>query len=375
MAKKPIRILQVVNKMDRAGIETMLMNYYRNIDRNEVQFDFLTHRPNAGAYDEEIKALGGKLYHAPRLYPQNYIRYFAYMKSFFFAHPEYRIVHSHIDAMSAFPLAAAKKAQVPVRIAHSHSTSIDKDYKLPIKWAAKSRLPVLATDFFACSEEAARFLFGEKIYGSQSFTLMKNAIPVRSFSFDAGKRNSVRKDFKLKDSFTVGHIGRFTYLKNQSYLIDIFNELCRLHPDSVLLLIGGGEDQAKIHHKVVRLGLEPKVHFLGVRGDVPDLLQAMDAFVLPSHYEGLPLVGIEAQAADLPCFFSDTISKEVQILNQCQFISLHCPAKDWARKILALHQKGRCSRTQELSNAGFDVTLEAEKLQNYYLKKWWNIAN
>ena len=136
--EKPIRILQVVNVMNRAGIETMLMNYYRNIDRNKVQFDFLTHRKEDGDYDEEIKSLGGKIYKMPRLMPQNYIKYFKCMKKFFKDHPEYKIVHSHIDAMSSFPLRAAKKSGIEVKIAHSHTSKLDKDLKLPIKFPAFS---------------------------------------------------------------------------------------------------------------------------------------------------------------------------------------------------------------------------------------------
>ena len=132
-----IRILQVVNIMDRAGLETMLMNYYRNIDRTKVQFDFLTHRIEKGAYEDEIISMGGKVYHAPRLYPQNYKKYFGFMKAFFMEHPEYKIIHSHIDAMSYFPLQAAKNSGVPVRIAHSHSSKFDRDIKLPIKFIAK----------------------------------------------------------------------------------------------------------------------------------------------------------------------------------------------------------------------------------------------
>ena len=147
-----IRVLQVVNDMRRAGLETMLMNYYRNIDRNEVQFDFLTHRPYDGAYDEEIDRLGGKIYHAPRLYPQNYPQYFKYMKAFFEEHPEYRIIHSHIDSMSFFPLLAAKKSGVPIRVGHSHNSKLDRDMKYPIKYFALKGMPKVANVYFSCGE-------------------------------------------------------------------------------------------------------------------------------------------------------------------------------------------------------------------------------
>lgn len=361
--------------MDRAGIETMLMNYYRNIDRNKVQFDFLTHRPDSGDYDLEIESLGGKVFHAPRLYPQNYIRYIYYMRKLFIEHPEYKIIHSHIDAMSAFPLAAAKKAKIPIRIGHSHSTSIDKDYKLPIKWMAKNCLPSLATDYFACSEEAVRFLFGQEIYESRSFTLMKNAIPIQDFSFRAEIRDRVRNEFNLKDSFILGHIGRFAYPKNQSYLVDVFNELCKLHSNSILFLIGDGEDRKRICEKVIHLGLEQRVRFLGIRSDISNLLQAMDFFVLPSYYEGFPVVGVEAQAADLPCLFSDAITKDIQLTDNCWFLPINLPPEKWAEEILKRRSSERCSHEKEMRLAGFDVVSEAENLQRYYLNRWREVIN
>lgn len=370
-----VRILQIVNKMDRAGLETMLMNYYRHIDKKQIQFDFLTHRPDVGDYDEEIQLMGGKIYHAPRLYPQNYIKYFAYMDSFFSQHPEYRIVHSHIDAMSAFPLAAAKKAHVPVRIAHSHSTSIDPDFKFPIKWLAKQKLPSLATDFFSCSTEAARFLFGESVYQSQHFTVLKNAISVSDFSYQETIRKQKRAELHLQSQFTVGHVGRFAYQKNHEFLIDIFYELCKIHPNSVLLLIGDGECKEKIKKKVDHLSLASKVKFLGVRSDIAELLQAMDVFVFPSHYEGLPLAVIESQAAGLPTFVSEGIPPMAQVTNLLIYMNLSDSPEKWAKNILDSRSIKRSDHKTELKAAGFDVACEAEKLQKYYLRKWREIEN
>jgi Glycosyltransferase len=370
-----IRILQVVNKMDRAGLETMLMNYYRHMDRDQVQFDFLTHRPDAGDYDEEIQMMGGKVYHAPRLYPQNYGKYFAYMKDFFERHPEYRIVHSHIDAMSAFPLFAAKKAHVPVRIAHSHSSSLNKDIKVFIKIAAKKMLPSVATDFFACGKEAARFLFGNRIFNSNTYTIMNNAIQAADFSYHQAIREQERRNLGISDRFVVGHVGRFSYPKNHSFLIDIFDQIRKICPDSVLVLVGNGEDETKIRNKVDKLHLDSSVKFLGARSDVPELLQAFDTFVLPSYYEGLPVVGVEAQAADLPCFFSDTISKEVQILDNCQFISLNSSPREWAEVILSSKSITRCGRVKEFMDAGFNIDQQSEKLQKFYLNRWQEITH
>lgn len=364
-----IRILQAVNIMDRAGLETMLMNYYRQIDREKIQFDFLTHRPNEGDYDAEIQKLGGKIYHAPRLYPQNYIPYFAYMKQFFKQHREYRVVHSHIDAMSAFPLAAAKKAGVPVRIAHSHSSSMDRDFRLPIKEFAKMRLRGVATDFLACGDTAAHFLFGKRILSSNQYHVMKNAIEASDFSFCEETREKTRRELHLTDQFTVGHVGRFTAVKNHEFLLQIFTQIKKIHSDSVLLFVGTGEKEEEIREKVRCSHLDSSVRFLGTRSDVPELLQAMDAFVLPSHYEGLPVVGVEAQAADLPCFFSDAVSKEVQILNRCRFISLSCSPEKWAEEILSSRQYDRQSRVTEFINSGFDIHEQAKNLQNFYLNR------
>ncbi|MCC8015985.1 MAG: glycosyltransferase, partial [Clostridiales bacterium] len=175
-----IRILQCVNDMNRAGLETMLMNYYKCINRNEFQFDFLTHRPYKGDYDDEIISMGGKIYYAPRLYPQKYAEYFRFMKDFWKQHPEYKIVHSHIDAMSYFPLLSAKKAGIPVRIAHSHSTSVDRDFKYFLKLYYKHKLIFAATDFCACGEEAGRFLFPNK-----NFKIIPNAVEAEKFYFNS----------------------------------------------------------------------------------------------------------------------------------------------------------------------------------------------
>lgn len=299
-----IRILQCVNDMHRAGLETMLMNYYRNIDREKIQFDFLTHRPERSDYDDEIESLGGKIYYAPRLYPQNYPAYFSYMKDFFKKHPEYQIMHSHIDSMSYLPLLAGKKAGVPVRIAHSHNTSIDKDFKYPLKQYFRFRITSAANHYLACGEEAGKYLFGNK-----EFKVIPNAVDASKFYFNESVRQNKRKELGYTKEFVVGHVGRISYQKNHKFLIEVFNELQKLETNAVLMLVGVGEKEPEIREQVKRLKLEEKVRFLGNRSDVNELYQAMDVFVLPSLFEGIPVVGIEAQFADLPCIFSDKIPK------------------------------------------------------------------
>lgn len=345
--------------MHRAGLETMLMNYYRNIDRSRLQFDFLTHRPFRSDYDDEIESMGGRIYYAPRLNPQNYPKYFSFMKNFFSEHPEYKIVHSHIDAMSYLPLLAAKKSGIPVRIAHSHNTAIDLDYKYPLKQFFRKRICNVATDYLACGIEAGKFLFNKS-----DVRVIPNAINPDSFLFDDSIRTSLRTQMGLSKNFVVGHVGRFSAQKNHSFLLDIFNELIKINPDSVLLLIGTGENEEKVKDKVKKLGLTDKVRFLGVRSDVDKLYQVMDVFLLPSLFEGVPVVGIEAQFAGLPCIFSDKVPKESAINDNCDFFSVNESAKCWAEKIA---EKSNLQRKYDLlSDSDYRIENAAHKFEQYY---------
>lgn len=357
-----IRILQCVNDMHRAGLETMLMNYYRNIDREKIQFDFLTHRPQRSDYDDEIESLGGKIYYAPRLYPQNYPKYFKWMKQFFSEHPEYKIIHSHIDAMSYLPLKAAKKANIPVRIAHSHNTSIDKDFKYLLKQYFRSRITTVATDYCTCGQEAGKFLFGNK-----DFTFIPNAIEVDKFLYDKDLRNKKRAELGIKDEFVVGHVGRLSYQKNHKLLIEIFNSLLKLERNALLILVGVGEKEEEIKKQIHELGLDSKVKFLGNRSDVNELYQAMDVFVMPSFFEGVPVVGIEAQFSDLPCIFSDRVPKEVKFNSKTQFVKLEAALDEWVKSIERAKNIERNSKAKDLQNSQYDIKVAHSILENYYL--------
>lgn len=355
-----IRVLQCVNNMQRAGLETMLMNYYRAIDRTKIQFDFLMHRPERSDYDDEIESLGGRIFRAPRLYPQNYPAYFSYMKGFFRENPEYQIVHSHIDAMSYFPLLAAKKEGVPIRIAHSHSASIDRDLKYPLKQLFRFQIPRVATSFLACGKEAGRFLFRGKPFG-----VIPNAIETERFCFCETVRRQERSEFALGKEFVVGHVGRFNYPKNHDFLTEIFAAILQKDPEAILLLIGTGEKEQAIREKVDSLGISRNVRFLGNRSDVAQLYQAMDAFVLPSLFEGIPLVGVEAQFAGLPCIFSDRVPEEVAFTDNCRFLDLNLPAEAWADKILCC--KDVAGRSAGIRDARYDIKNAKNILEAYYL--------
>lgn len=358
-----IRILQCVNDMHRAGLETMLMNYYRNVDRSKIQFDFLTHRPNRSDYDEEIESLGGKVYYAPRLYPQNYPEYFRWMKQFFIEHPEYKIMHSHIDSMSYLPLLAGKIAGVPIRIAHSHNTSIDKDFKYVLKQVFRFNINSVANRRLACGQAAGKFLFGNCDY-----TVIPNAVEADRFRYDIEIRKKKREELSLGENFVIGHVGRLSYQKNHSFLIDIFNEVLKKEPNSILMLVGVGELESTIKEKVQKLGLTDKVLFLGNRSDVNELYQAMDVFVLPSFFEGIPVVGVEAQFSGLSCVFSNKTPEEVSFTTINHFLDLNEPVSNWANVILKERDRQREHAENYLSNRNYDIKSAYNILQDYYLK-------
>ena len=356
-----LRILQCVNNMHRAGLETMLMNYYRNVDREYVQFDFLMHRDERSDYDDEIEALGGRIYRAPRLYPQNYPSYFRFMKQFFIEHPEYSIVHSHIDAMSYLPLLAAKKAGVPIRIAHSHSTGIDLDLKYPLKQCFRYGLGGVATHRFACGTRAGEFLFR-----GNEYTVIPNAIDSMQFKRSESVRQQKRNELSISDKLVVGHVGRMSYPKNHEFLLRMFKILLQKQPNAVLLLVGTGEKESELKKKAEALGISSSVLFLGSRGDVAELYQAMDVFVLPSYFEGVPLVGIEAQFAGIPCLFSRGVPEEVSFSKTTRFLDLSESLSAWVDAVLELYSSP--TSAEDLSCSIYDIKGAAINLQKHYIE-------
>lgn len=358
-----VRVLQIVTNMDRGGLETMLMNYYRHIDREKVQFDFLEHRQERAAYDDEIESLGGRIYRVPRLDPLSPAYYHA-LDGFFSSHLEYRIVHSHLDCMSAYPLRAAKKAGIPVRIAHAHSTSQDKNWKLLFKIASKRQITRYATDLFACSADAGMWMFG-----TRNVHILPNAIEVDRYTFDQADRERMRKELGLEDALVIGHVGRFSAVKNHSFLLDIFAQVKCREPNSKLLLVGGGSEMQAIRQKSEALGLSGDVVFTGVRGDVADLMQAMDVFVFPSLYEGLPVTMVEAQAAGLPCIISDGVPKDCVITPLVQQIRLSEGSATWASGVISAAASPRINTYEAVRSAGFDIDTAVRDLEEYYEKQ------
>ena len=347
------------------------MNYYRNIDKDKIQFHFLCDEDSTNIPYEEIEKMGGKVIIIPP-----YQRLFEYQKELYriFKENNYKIVHSHISTLSVFPLRIAKKAGVPIRIAHSHSTSNKKEWKRNlIKNILRPFSKLYANQFFACSELSGRWLFGEKAFKNGKIKIINNAIDLEKFKFNKEKRDEIRKKLKIDENIIlIGHIGRFVTQKNHEFLIDVFNEIIKKRKqenfDSKLILIGQGNLKENIIEKIKYLGLQDYVIFTGQTTNVSDYYNAMDIFVLPSLYEGLPVVGIEAQANGLLCEFSTDMTKETKVLNTTKFISLKETAKKWAEIILEDYKNfKRKNSFDEMTKKNFNIKEEAKKLEKYYI--------
>ena len=359
---EPIRVLQVVTYMGRGGLETMLMNYYRNIDRNKVQFDFLTHRDERWDYDDEIESLGGKIYHLPKLNPFSK-SYLNALDKFFKEHKEYQIVHCHQDCLSGVVLKVAKKNGVKFTIAHSHNANQDKNLKYLIKVFEKRKIPKYADKLFACGDEAGRWMFN-----TDNFEVLHNAIDTDLYTYNKEKADKVKKEFGIENKFVVGHVGRFSTQKNHEFLIDVFNEVQKVKEDSVLMLVGDGDLRPEIEQKVRDLQIENKVIFTGVRSDVNDLMQGMDVFLFPSLYEGLGIVLIEAQAAGLRCVISDTIPKDGVLTDDVTCISLAQSPVVWANEILKYQKYKRSNNKEIIKKADYDIKNNAKTLEQFYIE-------
>lgn len=356
-----MRVLQIVTTMNRGGLETMLMNYYRHINRDLVQFDFLEHRADKSDYDAEIERLGGRIYRLPALNPFS-PSYRKALNSFFEEHTEYRVVHSHLDCMSAIPLKTAEEAGIPVRIAHAHNSNQDHDFKYPLKLIFKTQIPSVSTHLFACSNAA-----GVWMYNSSSFEVMPNAIEVGGFLFSEKKRE-IRRSFGIENELAVGHVGRFCYQKNHVFLLKIFREIHKKKQDAVLVLVGDGPLRPEIERQAEDYGIKDRVLFLGLREDIPELLSLMDIFIFPSNYEGLGISFIEAQASGLPCLISDKVPTEAALTGYVTSMSLGDKPERWAAKALELAPRPRHADIDAIRAAGYDIEESAKMLQSFYLR-------
>lgn len=372
---EPIRILQCVTIMNRNGLENRLMDIYRNIDRSVIQFDFMTNRTEAGEFDEEIGQLGGRVYHMSRIAPRSFFRYIRELRTFFQEHSEYKIVHSHLNTLSTWPLLMAKRAGVPVRIAHSRNASMDRNIKMVYKAFSRLFINGQATDRFACSRSAGIWLFGKKQVEQDTFHVIPNAIQLDRFLYSEDKRQKMRRDLGIgEQELAIVCVARFSRQKNHGYLLRVFSEIQKRNPDSRLYLVGQGELEQEICSQISALNLENSVVFLGSRSDVGDVLTAMDGFLFPSFYEGFGTVLVEAQCSALPVLASDTIPSETKLCDCVEFASIKEEPQVWADKILRMVNRSvRTDNSGLIREKGYDIRQSYTWMQQFYLSKMENL--
>lgn len=362
-----LRILHVVYSMHHHEASAMIMNVYRKLDRKKIQFDFLTNEQ--GEYDEEIHRLGGHIYRIPSISEAGIQGYQKALRNFFKGHRFYIVVHSHIDQMSVFPLKAAKRVGIPVRVAHSHNTKSDgTTLEKCLKNIAGGFIPIYATHYFACSREAAEWLFKSN---SKHAEIMFKAIELEHFCYSHSLREQGRKELQISEKeYVIGHIGRFSTQKNHQYLIELFVGFRRKFPKSKLLLVGNGPLKEQIKAQIRQYNIQDHVILLGDKEDIEKWLQVFDLLVFPSLHEGLPLTLVEAQGSGLPIIVSDSISKEVDLgAGLIQFLSLDNKIKWLDAMYDAYHHKYRHPVEPDiLLKKGYDVEQVAQQTEQKYLQ-------
>lgn len=370
--KEPIIVLHVVGRMDIGGAESRIMDLYRNMDRDRIQFHFVQHTTDRCAFADEVESLGGKIYPIPRFRITNWFAYRKAWARLFREHPEIRIVHGHMTSTAAIYLPIAKKYGVHRTIAHARSAGTDPGLKGRVTRVLRRNLWKKADVCFACSKLASRAVFGRQV------TYIPNAIEADRFAFDERVRQEVRQELNLEDRFVLGHVGRFNTVKNHPYLLEILKACMEVEneagekSETVLMLLGEGSEQERIRQLAEEMGVTDRVLFLGNRRDVHRYYQAMDCFLLPSFYEGLPGTAIEAQASGLPGILSDTVTEEAVVCENMLQLSIQDSPLSWAREIQRFRKlpKKREERQaiQRVKEAGFDVKVQAGRMQAFYLE-------
>lgn len=370
---KPVRVLQIVGRMDRGGIETMIMNLYRNIDRSKVQFDFLAHYGREAVYNNEIRALGGRIYEMPALRDETHVyywrafKYISALRRFFKEHQEYAVLHGHMTNTASIYMPIAKKCGVSCRIAHSHSTKGKAGLLGVVTDILQKPIYKYATDWFACSKAAADWFFPRAAVEAGKVTIVPNAVDAKKFRFDPSTRERMRRTLGIEGKLVIGCVGRFRPEKNQAFLLGVLREILKSEPEAVLMFAGNGPEQETVKARAREMGLVDKVWFLGMRTDIPDVLQAMDVFTLPSLWEGLPVAGIEAQASGLRCIVSTGVTEEMNVIGMVEYLPLDGPLEKWAEALVKAAGAPRHDTYEQLKAAGYDVHATAQWLQEFYL--------
>lgn len=369
---QPLRVMQVVGRMMGGGVEATVMNHYRHIDHSRVQFDFVVQSDSVAVPADEIKDLGGRIFTVP-----SYSNPLAYMCACRDVFAKYKplIVHSHMNAISVFTLRAAKQAKVPIRIAHSHSTANPGEkVKTAVKNVLRPFSRVYPTHLAACGTYSARWLFGDKAVAAGQVKIIRNAIELERFRYDFSARKLLRTEIDAKpDTLVVGQVGRFSSQKNQLFSMNVWTELLKIKPNSLLVMLGVGDDLDKVKERAHKLGIDHTIRFMGMRDDANKWYSAFDALLFPSLYEGLPLTAIEAQAAALPIVASNQITNEAFLIpNICNIRKLSAGSAAWAYALAGAAEKGAAimrskdNNIRPLAAAGYDISKSARNLADWY---------
>lgn len=364
--KVPKRILLVLGKLDRGGAETMVMNYYRYIDRNFVQFDFVVHSNHIGAYEDEIRSLGGKIYHIPRFKVYNLFAYLKAWKKLLTEHPEYRVIHAHMASTACLFIPLAKQYGIKT-IVHAHSSKITGSLiKQILERVSFYPLKYMADYFFACSDEAGIFKFGKGIRKNPYYRIWHNAIDFKGLQYSSERRMKIRAAYHIADTtFVIGNVGRLTPPKNHEFILNVFHDFIQKHPDSKLLLLGDGDLRKSIEKRIRELGLDNDVILAGSVENVSDYLSAMDVFLLPSLFEGLGMAVVEAQASGLYCLASTEVPHLAKISENIEFIPLIAGSSAWCERLEHAPKVDRVNI--HIENDDYDIVKAAKRAERFYL--------
>ena len=360
------RILCVLGKLRAGGVESMMYSYYRLLDKNKWQYDFIYEEGSEFGIPDDILQMGAGAFVVPSV--SNPIKYTKAVKEII-RKGGYRIIHSNLNTLSLFSLWAAKCCKVKIRILHNHSTSSGVEKKRDLlKKMLRPFNRAVTTDFCACSEYAGRWMYGDRAFDEGRVTVFRNGVDTDKFRFDSESREEIRREFNIENKTVIGHIGRFNTQKNHTFLIDLFREYHKINADSVLLCVGGGELMNEIKDYANNAGVGDSVIFAGYRNaDVYKFYSAFDVFALPSLYEGLPVVAVEACAAGLPVLMSEFVTKEALITDRCFQLPITDPA-DWADKISSVTECDRKAIASQMSYGDFNIRNCVKELEDYYSK-------
>lgn len=392
---QPTIVLHVVGRLDIGGAESRIMDLYRNIDREKVQFHFVQHTKDHCAFEDEVERLGGRVYHVPRFNVKNYFTYKKAWENLFRSHPEIKVIQGHMTSTAAIYLPIAKKAGVEITIAHARSAGVDPGLKGYLTRFLRRNLYEKCDYRFTCSEMAGESVFGDQNQAERKAVFIPNAIEVDRFKFDSETREQIRHELGLKEKFVIGHVGRFSHMKNHKYMLEILEQCIKIEKEkrlqeTVLMFLGDGELKEEIMEQAVSMGISSRVLFLGNKKDVYRYYQAMDYFLLPSFYEGLPGTAIEAQASGIPGIMSDSVTKEAVVTDLLKQRSIKEEPILWAKEIMQAARsifqvsyeaeekkdgqetfdrdiKGRSSYAQAVKEASFDIKEQAKRMQEFYL--------